>query len=57
MTDPRDIVDRLRVKPTVWEEAREAADEIVRLRIALKKANVINHFYRKLTLKRNRGDL
>jgi len=25
--------------------------------MALKKANVINHFYRRLTLKRDRGDL
>ena len=57
MRTTTDITERLRTKPPVWEEMREAADEIDRLRRELKKANVQLHFIRRFNRKRDKGDL
>jgi ubiquinone biosynthesis protein UbiJ len=53
----KELVERLREKPPVFEEAKEAADEIDRLRRDVKRLNTQLHFYRQLQLKREKGEL
>jgi len=52
-----DIVERLRTKPPVWEEMREAADEIDRLRREVKRLSVQLHFLTRFNRKREKGEL
>ena len=52
-----DITERLRHKPPVYEEMREAADEIDALRREIKKLNVQLHFIRRFNRKRDKGEL
>jgi len=52
-----DIVDRLRAKPPIYDDAKAAADEIVRLRIMVKKLNTQLYFYRNFNQKREDGKL
>jgi hypothetical protein len=52
-----DIVDRLRAKPPIYDDAKAAADEIVRLRIMIKKLNTQLYFYRTFNQKREEGKL